>query len=383
MKLIDYEYCPHATEPCILQKLFPNDRLLFLDIETTGLSAEHTTLYLIGALWFDQDRLMLRQWLNETGQEEQEILTDFLQFSDAFNHLVHFNGLGFDIPYLKQKASLHSLAFRLDADCAQTDLFRSVRPYRKLLGTDSLRLNDLAAYLGIERKDRNSGKELIRLYQRHAAKPDGETEKILLLHNHDDLLCLPSVARLLNLNTFFRDIPLTAAKLQVEPAACMAPQDVTSDSTDTPQIPMRQLAIRFTFDETASLPARLSLTRNGIYLNALGQEGLLLCPISHGTLKHFFPDYKNYYYLPKEDMAIHKSVAIYTEPEHRKKATRSTCYVRQESDFIPCPDPNHSEQFRRSDTDPASFQTLKSLSEHPELLHSYIRHTLYHFAGSQ
>lgn len=379
MKLIDYEYCSDTALPSILQKLFPNDRLLFLDIETTGLSAEYTTLYLIGALWFDHGRLMLRQWLNETGQNEQDILTDFLQFSDAFNHLVHFNGSGFDIPYLKQKATLHSLDFHLDTDYAQTDLFRSVRPYRKLLATDSLKLSALAAYLGIERKDRHSGKELIRLYQKYAAKPDEETEKILLLHNHDDLLCLPSVARLLSLDTFFKDIPLTTAKMQIEPASFPASPDISSNSTDIPLIPIRQLAIRFTYDDVSSLPARLSLTRNGIYLNALGQEGLLICPIFHGTLKHFFPDYKNYYYLPKEDMAIHKSVAIYTEPQHRKKATRSTCYVRRECDFIPCPDPDYSEQFKQSDADLAGFQTLESLSEHPELLNSYIRHTLYHF----
>lgn len=41
-------------------------------------------------------------------------------------------------------------------------------------------------------------------------------------------------------------------------------------------------------------------------------------------MRHFYSDYKNYYYLPKEDMAIHKSVAAYVDHEYRENARRTT-----------------------------------------------------------
>ena len=38
------------------------------------------------------------------------------------------------------------------------------------------------------------------------------------------------------------------------------------------------------------------------------------------TLKYFYDNYKDYFYLPKEDTAIHKSVATYVDKDFRQKA---------------------------------------------------------------
>jgi hypothetical protein len=57
----------------------------------------------------------------------------------------------------------------------------------------------------------------------------------------------------------------------------------------------------------------------------------------HATLKYFYPDYKNYYYLPNEDYAIHKSVGQYVDKEHRQTAKASNCYIKKEGIFIPLP----------------------------------------------
>ena len=51
-------------------------------------------------------------------------------------------------------------------------------------------------------------------------------------------------------------------------------------------------------------------------------------------MRHFYSDYKNYYYLPKEDMAIHKSVAAYVDHEYREKCKAYNCYVRKTGTFI-------------------------------------------------
>ena len=51
--------------------------------------------------------------------------------------------------------------------------------------------------------------------------------------------------------------------------------------------------------------------------------------------KYFYPDYKNYSYLPDEDYAIHKSCAIYVDKAHRVPARPETCYTRKTGEFLP------------------------------------------------
>ena len=56
-----------------------------------------------------------------------------------------------------------------------------------------------------------------------------------------------------------------------------------------------------------------------------------------GTLKHFYPNYKDYYYLIYEDTAIHKSVGMYVDKQFRKPARASNCYTKKEGLFLPLP----------------------------------------------
>lgn len=88
----------------------------------------------------------------------------------------------------------------------------------------------------------------------------------------------------------------------------------------------KRLAITFRYCEAASLPKRLSVTKNTIYLNGVDEQATLYLPLLKGELKHYFKDYKNYYYLPKEDMAVHKSVATYVEPENKKGNKKHLLY---------------------------------------------------------
>lgn len=65
---------------------------------------------------------------------------------------------------------------------------------------------------------------------------------------------------------------------------------------------------------------------------------LLSVPVLSGTLKYFFADYREYYYLPFEDCAIHKSVAQFVDKEYRKRATKDTCYRKKSGAFLPQPE---------------------------------------------
>ena len=51
------------------------------------------------------------------------------------------------------------------------------------------------------------------------------------------------------------------------------------------------------------------------------------CKQPDGYCKIFYKDYKNYYYLPEQNCAIHKSVAAYVDKSRRTAATKNTCYT--------------------------------------------------------
>ena len=55
------------------------------------------------------------------------------------------------------------------------------------------------------------------------------------------------------------------------------------------------------------------------------------------SLKQFFINYKDYYYFPDKDMAIHKSVAEFTDKASRQKATIRTAYSNVSGKFVKVP----------------------------------------------
>ena len=46
-----------------LEQLAPLDKILFVDIETTGFAAKSSILYLIGCAWYNGNHWMVTQWL--------------------------------------------------------------------------------------------------------------------------------------------------------------------------------------------------------------------------------------------------------------------------------------------------------------------------------
>lgn len=85
------------------------------------------------------------------------------------------------------------------------------------------------------------------------------------------------------------------------------------------------------------MPANLSFQKGDISFSFEGKSLSIEVPLWEGTLYHFFADYKNYYYLPKEDMAVHKSVGCFVEPAYRQKATAANCYIKKDGRFLPLP----------------------------------------------
>ena len=64
-------------------------------------------------------------------------------------------------------------------------------------------------------------------------------------------------------------------------------------------------------------------------------------------MKYFYASYQDYYYLPEEDTALHKSVATFVDKDHRTQATAATCYTRKQSSYLPQWDTVFEPLFRR------------------------------------
>ena len=100
-------------------------------------------------------------------------------------------------------------------------------------------------------------------------------------------------------------------------------------------------------------------------------------PVYAGTLRFFYPNYKDYYYLPAEDRAIHKSVATYVDKEYRKQATASNCYTTKDDLFLPQFASIMQPAFKKEYKDKVQYFSLtEDFCSSDVLLRRYIDHLL-------
>ncbi len=151
-------------------------------------------------------------------------------------------------------------------------------------------------------------------------------EKALLLHNHDDIAGMLNVCGMLCFRDIFSLTDVTIINIEETPL----------DLKITFQLPQpvpRPVTLYHNWDESF-----LPVNKNAC-LTLDADIGILTLPLIQTCLKLFFSDYKNYFYLPSEDCAMHKSVAQFVDAAFRQKATASTCYTKKEGTFFPCLSP--------------------------------------------
>ena len=73
---------------------------VFLDIETTGLSAKNSICYLIGLAYYKDKSFECTQLFADTPDDEPVILQELLSYISRFKAIVTYNGDTFDIPYI-------------------------------------------------------------------------------------------------------------------------------------------------------------------------------------------------------------------------------------------------------------------------------------------
>ena len=121
------------------------------------------------------------------------------------------------------------------------------------------------------------------------------------------------------------------------------------------------------------VPADIDRDAGPYRIRTLGDTVFITIPLNRRIMYHFFPDYKDYYYLPEEDTAMHKSVACFVDPSHRQKATAQNCYVKKEGIFLPQTEERFLPSFRSSYKDRISwFEYQTDLTQDEEAFSSYI-----------
>ena len=341
MKTINYKFEQLKIEYDLSLLANPDD-ILFVDIETTGLSSKTCSIYMIGACYYKENVWNAVQWFAGTPAEEADIIDSFFRFADAYSTLIHFNGNQFDLPFILGRCEKLGLSHNFD-HFEGIDIYKRVALCKHFLQLPNCKQKSIEKFLRLNREDQYSGGELVQVYKDYVKNPTKEMEDLLLLHNKDDLKGMLEILPILSYCDLFNH-PVRATKVQA---------NYYRDLNGKKQ---QELIIRIKL--TSSVPIPLTYHANDCYVTAEGNHAVLRVPVYTEELKYFYANYKEYYYLPLEDVAIHKSVASFVDKEHRVPATAATCYTRKYSSYLPMWDYVLEPFFKREYKSPLLFFEL-------------------------
>lgn len=89
-----------------------------------------------------------------------------------------------------------------------------------------------------------------------------------------------------------------------------------------------------------TISEKLTVFSNPFFLYAYKDTLKIRIPLIYDELRKYFANYKDYYYLPMEDMCILKSVAGSVDNAFKENAKKETCYIKYRGFFIPNIIPN-------------------------------------------
>ncbi len=310
----------------------PSKNLLYLDIETTGLQKKNALIYLIGCAGYLENGWKIHQWFAENPDEESNILNAFAEFLKDYEKVCHFNGNQFDIPFLSYRFELHKIENPLG--CLESvDFYRELRPCKKLLALSGFRQKDLEEFLKLPRECEYTGKDCIQIYREMIKYRDLSYMQPLLWHNRED------VQGLVELEAMKSYLNILNGNFKLDSWEVNTIQEMNGI------INYQRLLGHCRLPQP--LPQPFSSSTEEIYLTGKGDTLEVEIPMEKGLLKNYYENYQDYYYLPQEDMAIHKSVSEFVDRNLRKQATQYTCYTKFNPEDNFTKNPSQAESFFR------------------------------------
>lgn len=177
---------------------FNSNNIMFLDIETNGLSHKHK-LVIIGLVVFTPQHKtgQLIQLFNEDFNSERDMLDALRTLIKTYDidYFISFNGNAFDFPFLNARFKHYKMDYSLPKS-ANIDILRIARSHHHILGLRDLKLKSVESAVGIDRTDIISGKDSIVLYDAYLESRSDVLRSTILLHNYDDLVNMVPLLKL-------------------------------------------------------------------------------------------------------------------------------------------------------------------------------------------
>lgn len=301
-----------------ISKIDNPEKIFYFDIETTGFSRKYNTVYLIGCMYYENGELYFTQYFAENPKEEAIILQEFYKKLMNYNTIIHFNGTAFDMPFLKERGEKYNIDFPFE-NFKSIDIYKQIKPYSHILKLENLKQKTVEKLCNIKREDPFSGGDLIEVYKEYVLNKDERLLKALLMHNMEDVFYMGKLTSILAFSDMMNGC-FVVSSFEIS---------LYKDMYGNEQ---KELKAILNIDNP--LPFPLSYHKDNIYISGNTNTIHITSKIENTELKYFIPNYKDYYYLPEEDMAMHKSVAGFVDKNHRKNATPATCYIKKSGEFI-------------------------------------------------
>ena len=241
----------------------------------------------------NESGVRLISWISEQESDEYEMLTALSDALDSIRRIITFNGNAFDLPHLHQKYKAFDLMDPLQGK-QYLDLMLRLKPISRFLALPSGKLADFAGFLHLAQPDA-SDEASFRFHPGAEDKHEASTP-------NDALYTLECMSLL-----YYADFLDQGARIR----------EVTPDE--------ERVIFRLHYPD--GFPVGFSVHDSGFHLR-FSEDGtvLLSSRICNGSIRYYHTDVKNYWYLPLEGYAIHKSAAQYVDKSRREKAVRENCY---------------------------------------------------------
>lgn len=181
-----------VSELNVLESIHPS-KILFLDIETCGLSAE--PLFLIGVAYFTGEDFSFLQLFARNFSEERPLLSFFNRLLSQYKAIVTYNGKSFDMPFILSRAFVNKTD--IPGEILHVDLLNDVRRKLKRRMPNCKLQTVEKVILGRNRVDDIPGREIPRVYREFIETKNAYMVKNILEHNLIDILSMIDIVILL------------------------------------------------------------------------------------------------------------------------------------------------------------------------------------------
>jgi len=171
------------------------ERVLFLDIETAGLSA-NTYLFLVGMMYANGNGFHVEQVFARDYTEEKGVLLHVHETMSRFDTIVTYNGATFDIPFIRTRMNVHRIP-ELPPVGSVDLLHASRRVFREKL--PNCRLVTVEKHLrGVGREGDIPSRFIPRAYHEFVRTKDARIMRNVAYHNRMDLFTMAVILNHLN-----------------------------------------------------------------------------------------------------------------------------------------------------------------------------------------